>query len=338
MNLPGSLQALEKPLGLPLTLAAHAEEIRQQDGLHRLRRSLREIATLRENDASIYQEGMDYLLSEADEDSAARLKYGTDRWYRLPSQKAAEKLYAQAAEIDGYLKSAKKSDELVESRLKESERVFQVLAGNPRDLEEYVPSSRKVAVTSQVEIAATNLRDALNKVNDLGTRRKRAIGALRDKAKADDISKEYSQRVYEHTDIPIDSAILIETGRLEREYPMQKIDPAQFETLFEERLEFYDNDREMVLEEQANQKRAIAELKEANTAFITARKGDLSTKQREQALQRLENGFNKYKEVVSNIDTGRKFYNDLASIISRFNTDCKDFVYQRRIEAGQIES
>lgn len=138
--------------------------------------------------------------------------------------------------------------------------------------------------------------------------------------------------------MPIDPAILIETGRLEREYPMQKIDPAQFENLFEERLELYDNDRETVLEEQANQKRVIAELKEANAAFNTARKGDLSTKQREQALQRLENGFIKYKEVVSNIDTGRKFYNDLASIVSKFNTDCKDFAYQRRVEAGQIES
>lgn len=183
------MQALEKPLGLPLTLTAHAEEIRQQDGLHQLRRSLREIATLRENDASIYKEGVDYLLSEADEENAARLKYGTNQWSRLPSQKAAEKLYAQAAEIDGYLKSAKKSDELVESRLKESEKVLQVLAGSVRGLEEYVPSSRKIAVTSQVEVAATNLRDALNKVNDLGIRRKRAIEALRDKAKADDISK-----------------------------------------------------------------------------------------------------------------------------------------------------
>lgn len=119
---------------------------------------------------------------------------------------------------------------------------------------------------------------------------------------------------------------------------MQKIDPAQFENLFEERLELYDNDREMVLEEQAKQKRATAELKEANNTFTTARKGDLSTKQREQALQRLENGFIKYKEVVSNIDTGRKFYNDLASIVSKFNTDCKDFAYQRRVEAGHIES
>lgn len=119
---------------------------------------------------------------------------------------------------------------------------------------------------------------------------------------------------------------------------MQKIDPALFETLFEERLELYDNDREMVLEEQAKQKQACGELKEANTAFTTARKGDLSTKKREQALQRLENGFIKYKEVVSNIETGRKFYNDLASIVSKFNTDCKDFAYQRRVEAGQIES
>lgn len=190
LNLPGSLQALEKPLGLPLTLTAHADEISQQEGLHRLRRSMREIATLRENDSSIYQEGVDHLRSEAAEDDHARLKYGTDRWSRPPSQQAAERLYAQVTDIDTYLKSAQKSDDLVKAKLKESESVIQVLSGSPRDLEESVPSSRRVAVTSQVERAAVNLRDALDKASRLEIRRKRTIEALQDKAKADDISKD----------------------------------------------------------------------------------------------------------------------------------------------------
>ncbi len=119
---------------------------------------------------------------------------------------------------------------------------------------------------------------------------------------------------------------------------MQKIDPAQFETLFEERLELYDSDRAMVSGEQEEQKRVIAQVKEANTAFAAARKGDLSNRQREQALQRLETGYIKYKEIVSNLNTGRKFYNDLAGIVSTFSNDAKNFAYQRRLEAGQIES
>ncbi|KAK4908249.1 pH-response regulator protein palA/rim20, partial [Elasticomyces elasticus] len=44
LNLPGSLQALEKPLGLPPTLVSHAEEMRQQDGLNRLHRSIEDTA------------------------------------------------------------------------------------------------------------------------------------------------------------------------------------------------------------------------------------------------------------------------------------------------------
>lgn len=119
---------------------------------------------------------------------------------------------------------------------------------------------------------------------------------------------------------------------------MQKIEPAQFENLFEERLQCYEGDRAMVSEEQVEQKGVTSRLKEANTAFAAARVGDTSTKKREQALQRLENGYIKYKEIVSNLNTGRKFYNDLASIANRFQDDAKNFAYQRRVEAGQIES
>ena len=119
---------------------------------------------------------------------------------------------------------------------------------------------------------------------------------------------------------------------------MQKIEPAQFETLFERRLERYDPDRQMVLDEEEEQKQLECQVQEANKDFLLARKGDSSTKEREQALQRLENAYFKYKEIVNNLNTGRKFYNDLANIVNRFRDDCKNFAYQRRVEAGQWES
>jgi len=193
LNLPGSLQALEKPLGLPPSLTSHAEEIRQQEGLHRLRRSIHETGKLKSNDTAVYQEGVELLKSEAAEDERAMLKHGTDRWNRPPSRQAAEKLYAQVPEIDGYLKSASSSDGLVKGKLKECEKALEVLSGSNRDIEEYVPSSRKATMPPNVERAAYDLRSTLNEVSRLESRRRKQIEKMRDKAKQDDISKQASQ-------------------------------------------------------------------------------------------------------------------------------------------------
>jgi programmed cell death 6-interacting protein len=136
----------------------------------------------------------------------------------------------------------------------------------------------------------------------------------------------------------VDPALLGEAARLEREYPMQKIEAAQFESLFERRLEAYEPDREMLVQEQEDQDQIAARLREANRAFLDARKGDSSTREREKALQELETGYLKYKEIVANLDTARKFYNDLANHVSRFREACKAQVKQRKIEAGQLEA
>ena len=157
---------------------------------------MHETSKLKANDMAIYQEGVDLLRSEAAEDDHAKLKHGTDRWNRLPSQQAAEKLYAQATEIDGYLKSAASSDDLVKAKLKDCEKVLGVLSGSDRDLEEFVPSSRRATMTPNVERAAYNLRNMLNEVSRLVNRRKRQVEKMCDKAKRDDISKRPAQYGY----------------------------------------------------------------------------------------------------------------------------------------------
>lgn len=322
LNLPGSLQALEKPLGLPPGLIAHAEEIRQQDGLNRLLRSMDDTKKLKLSDMAVYHEACDILKTEAAEDDAARRKYGTDRWSRPPAEQAAPTLYAQINEVDGYFKAAGESDKLVKTKLKENENHIRLLSGSDSDLENFVPSGRRPLITGTVEREAGKLRGCYNEISRLESRRNRKIEALRAKAKQDDINPD----------------LLREAARLEREYPMQTIEAVQFENLFDKRLEMYDVDQDMVKTEANEQRAAIDRLKEANAAFVNARKGDQSTKQREQALQSLENAFFKYKEIISNLDVGRKFYNDLARIVNRFRDDARAFAYQRKSEATQIES
>jgi programmed cell death 6-interacting protein len=321
LNLPGSLQALEKPLGLPPSLTSHAEEIRQADALTRLQRSFSDTAKLKSSDDAIFAEGRDLLSAEASENERLLMKYGTDRWTRLPSQQAAEKLYAQVTEIDGYLKSAANSDSLVQSKFHECEEMLRILSSSDRDIANYVPSSRRVAIPPKLEAEVSRLRNSLNDVSRLESRRRRKIEALREKTKKDDIN----------------SSILAEAARLEREYPSQTVVPAHFEDFFETSLQKYDTDLSSLKTESEEQEKLLRSLETSNASFVAARKGDTSSREREQALQKLENAYFKYKEIVSNLEVGRKFYNDLARIVGRFRDGAKSFIYERREEALRLE-
>ena len=327
LHLPGSLQALEKPLGLPPSLISKAEELRQQDALYRIKRSMEDTNKLKTNDLAIYQDGLALLEAERNEDERARQRFGTERWTRPPSSTALAKLIQQSADLQNYLNSAGSSDSLVQTKIRENEHILRVLTGTNRDMEHFVPSSRNVHLTPAIETAASNLRTTLNDLSRLETRRKGKLDALRTKAKNDDVN----------------AALLAEAARLEREYPMQPISAAQFEGLFENRLAAYDVDHEAVMAEQEEQDQLVARLKEANKNFLAARQADASSssgpvKAREQALQELENGYVKYKEIISNLETGRKFYNDLAGHVCRFRDQCQKQVAARRMEKSDLEA
>ena len=124
---------------------------------------------------------------------------------------------------------------------------------------------------------------------------------------------------------------------MEREHPLQKIEPANFEELFTRRLERYNSDQAMVTSERQEQTDITTRLKEVNSAFASARKGDSSSKAREQALQKLETSYVRYKEIIANLEVGRTFYNDLANIVIRFRDECRNFANQRRAEARSMQ-
>lgn len=154
---------------------------------------MHETSKLRAHDVSNWQEAVELLQAEAAEDDRAKLKYGTDRWTRQPSRQTATNLYSQVTEIDGYLKSAASCDELIKGTLKDCENVLQVLSGSDRDLENYVPSTRRVTMPQNVERSASNLRTIMNVVSRLESRRRKQIEKVRETAKQDDISEVASQ-------------------------------------------------------------------------------------------------------------------------------------------------
>lgn len=328
LNLPGSLQAFEKPLGLPGTLVQHAEEIRQADALHRLQRSFADIDKLRAADLAMFEEGRDLLLAEEEEDVQLRRKYGTDRWLRPesrsePSQGA--KLWKQVTDAEGWFANSESSDGVVRDKFHSIEPMLAILSGPDRGLLDFVPSSRRTEIPETLRPAIGRLRTAYNNVTRIEGRRRRKAEALREKARSDDIK----------------SDILTEAARLERTHAVATaIVPAHFEEFFEKRLDLlYEPDLELVQAEATEQEKLITELIRVNREFESQKKavGDKGNREREQALQKLENAYYKYKELISNAEAGRKFYNDLNRIIGGFRDGARNFVADRRREARMLE-
>ncbi|KAI5809570.1 putative pala protein [Peziza echinospora] len=323
LNLPGSLQALEKPLGLPSGLLAHAEEVRQQDGLKRIMRSLSDIEKLKSNDHVMYRETKNLLESEAALDASMREKHGTVRWTRPASHVAGAKMHKTAEDYSNFLESADTSDKLVRDNVTDCEKMLKILGGDLADLQNFVPDSKRSKMTPRVEREVTKLRACLNEIGRMESSRRRKIEALREKAKNDDITTE----------------ILNETARLERTNPHLKIDPAVFDHLFQLRLtRHYAQDQRDLTTEITEQTALTTRLGDANSAFVAARNSSSSIPgERDKALQQLENAYFKYREVISGLDKGRTFYNDLAKLFVRYKEEVRNWTAARRLEARRLD-
>ncbi|KAH8677542.1 BRO1-like domain-containing protein [Xylariales sp. PMI_506] len=328
LNLPGSIQAFEKPLGLPGTLVQHAEEIRQADAISRLQRSFADIDKLRTADLAVFEEGKELLQAEEEEDNRMRRRFGTDRWARPESRlepMQGVKLWNQVNEAGGWFSNSASSDALVREKFHAVEPTLAILTGSDRGIMDFVPSSRRTEIPEALRPAIGRLRSAYNDITRLESRRRRKAEALREKAKADDIK----------------SDILTEAARLERSSTVATaIVPAHFEDFFEKRLDsLYEPDIELVQKEGAEQEKLINDLIRVNREFESQKKvvGDKGNREREQALQKLENAYYKYKELVSNVEVGRKFYNDLSRIVGGFRDGARSWVTERRREAKMLE-
>ena len=327
MGLPGSLQALEKPLGLPPSLLQHAEEVRQADGVNKIQKSFGDIDRLRENDLATFEDGKAALSAEEAEDQQLRSKYGTERWTRPESQADAQghKLWHHGKEIEGYFQSSISSDGIVRDKFASIEELLGLLSGSDRDLLRYIPSGRTLDTSDDLKQAVGRVRSAYNGALRAESRRRKKMEAVREASRKDDIKP----------------AILKETARLERTFPNTAIVPAHFEDFFEKRLNtLYEPEIQRVEADEQEQEQVMTQVERANREFEAQRRhaGDKGTKERERALQKLDDAYYKYKEIVNNLEVGRKFYNDLNKIVGQgFKDVVKGWVAQRRMEARAFE-
>jgi programmed cell death 6-interacting protein len=179
LDLPGSIQAFEKPLGLPGTLSQHAEEARQADAISRLQRSFADIDKLRASDLAVFEEGKELLLAEEDEDIRLQRRYGTERWSRPGSRTEptqGTKLWNQVGEAESWFNNSASSDAVVRDKFRGIESTLAVLCGPDRGIMDFVPSSRRTEIPESLRPTIGRLRGAYNDITRLESRRRRNMG------------------------------------------------------------------------------------------------------------------------------------------------------------------
>lgn len=322
LNLPGSLQALEQPMGLPPSLLRKHEEVAAEGGLERLRRIAHDVARIAATDRDTLAEALALIEHEEREDESVRASFSSQGWGRQPSNEVNRELKQQAAEYHDTLVKAAASDEIVRRKLEDWEDLIDVLGGNVEGLEAFVPSSNPSLSSSsasrgsdkQVQ-AVRALREQLEHLDDLLDSRSACVTEAKALASNDDIRPLVMREA---------ASISNSSGG--------EVTAADFEELFDKELAKYSRFKADLDASAASQASLLDVIKERNTAFVEARKSDATIQRREKALQNLDAAYVKYRELSSNLVEGLEFYNGLAKILSAYRDGVKEWARTRQVD------
>ena len=229
LNLPGSIQALEVPLGLPNSLIRKAEDLRHAGGTKKLRTLMQDALSVASTDRRVLDDMSELLSTEESEDRQLREHFGTERWQRPSSEELSSQLRSKIERFSDTLSQAGKSDKVVRSKFAEWEGVMQLLEGPQDALEAYVPSSSRrqtsyddiTSPSSQTSLVR-ELRRMLEDLDDLIASRRRTVEEARLTVQGDNVRPLVMKKLAE-----------LQTRSSE------KIEAAQFEDLFEKELHKY---------------------------------------------------------------------------------------------------
>ncbi|KAL4062196.1 BRO1-like domain-containing protein [Scleroderma citrinum] len=320
LNLPASLEALERPIGLPPSLLKKAEEVRLEQGPEKIEAYLDDVQRLARRTMEVLEEAMDILDNEASEDEAARKEIPMSRTL---SHEANRELVAKQQRYRSVLLEAAQSDDTVRQKWEDSEAAIVNLTLDEDELESFIPSStvsiggKGSSASSQTQLHARALRGLLESLDEIKQNRHQLV------AKA--------QRLVDVDDIK--TSVLVAASKFGRR---EELTPAMFGDLSDSELAKYDKFIHGLEEGKRKQEGLLEAIKSTNEQFLSSRKVDPVVKDREIVLLNLDMAHAKYREITRNLDEGRKFYNEMMNILTRFKEACRLWCNQRSQEAQSL--
>ncbi len=322
LELPGSIEAIKKPKGLPQTLLTHSEEIKSRGGIKKLTEALNDIQKLYLQSRHLLDGAKERLEIESKEDDMMRERQGSSRWTRDNSIDAAAELWDRIDKFEGYLEVAQNGDSTIKQQFFGIESHIRLLCDTKKNLEQYVPNSSSVQINGETAEIIAKIQNALSEFRRLTQQRSQFLEATQIKSKNFDILPK----------------LVSEYKSLCLQDPFKSIDISEFSPIYDSHITNFDSDIEYVSSQRKIQKQFDTNLKELYERFVQLTKPESGNSKRQEALQSLEVAYYGFNELIENIQQGLKFYEDFVKSVNIILKDCDDFVYERRVEGRELEN
>ncbi|KAJ3329813.1 Rhophilin, Rho GTPase binding protein [Blyttiomyces sp. JEL0837] len=309
LNLPGSLEAVENPAGIPQAVLTKAREIKDAGGAAFLDQAWARMVEARTRVGQHLDFATGALDEEEREDLQMRAQF-RQSWTRMTSRDLTAGLRESLDDYRKKLNEARQSDELIRTKI-ESIYVSLQLFTNLNELAKAIP-------TSNVDMSTKNgvvvpLRDALVKLNQLITQRAALISDIRTLSRADEINSRLMESVSRKETFDVEA---ISTEELKKYDPV--IDRAKLSIKSQDTL--------------------LANINALNNKFVGWTNNSSALKERERFITNLDKAYHIFKEVSENVREGQKFYAEFESVVGKLEQKCKDFAMTRSIDKQEVLS
>ncbi|XP_075232004.1 programmed cell death 6-interacting protein-like protein AliX isoform X2 [Lycorma delicatula] len=309
LNLPA---ALEDTCGeaLPPSLAEKAEHICSLGGVQKLESMIRELPELLQRNKDIIDEADRMLQEEKASDDQLKEQF-KERWTRTPSDKLTETFRVNTSKYRELVNNAIQADKTVRDKFEAHKRGIELLSEGPNVMQASIPKAVNGDSSAHESSAASNLRHLMEQVETMKAERDSIECEL--KSATSDMKEQFLSALTNDGTIN-EQALSIEIlGRVFG--PLQK----------------------QVKDSLAKQESLLAEIQLQNTAFCNERSGvGGAAAKRDAVLKELAAAHDAYVELLSNLQEGTKFYNDLTQMLLTFQNKISDYVFARKTEKEEL--
>ncbi|GEQ70996.1 hypothetical protein JCM33374_g4677 [Metschnikowia sp. JCM 33374] len=284
------------PENLPDSIIEHSQEIISIGGMRIIESSMKEIAELATSSRNLVYECEERLRLEAREDDLMREREGSVRWTRTPSSVSSEAHWNTISKMRQYLIQGQESDSMLGDIYKSIEMTLEAYCGGQQSLLRCIPKNGHIQLDQAGEQVSFELL-ILSVVVD---------------------SFKRNPEKYQNPD--------------------GSIDQAKFEPVYEQHITFFNPDLAYLAQSKEQQVALEKKIDEVNQRFDRVKASSLSKSQeaRLSVLQKLENDYVKYLELVQNLNSASKFY---TAFLDRGNCVLKEldeYLLTRREEAREL--
>ncbi|XP_078662086.1 programmed cell death 6-interacting protein-like isoform X4 [Branchiostoma floridae x Branchiostoma belcheri] len=305
LNLPAAIEDLSGD-SIPQSILDKGAAIKDKGGIDKINQLIQDLPELLQRNKEVLDEANRVLDDEEKTDNELRANF-KERWARTPSAQLYSPLRAEGGKYQSILDNAIHADAIVREKYnKHAENI--TLLCKPEELPGKIPSSSPAAAL-QGSKCVTDLRQLMEEVETIKAERDVIESEIKE-AKTD-ISSKFLTALAQDGVVNEES---LSVGELDRMFgPLQQ----------------------QVTESVGRQESLMGKIQTANTEFCQQKQASGSVNQREEKLKDLAAAHDAFMELISNLEEGTKFYNELLLLLVKFQTKCNDIVFARKTEKDE---